>query len=228
MAVAVSIAFAWLFFRSLKAVCVTFPAGIVIYLEQIRREEAAYTGKRREQCKDALLSIAASLSAGYAIENAITAAKEASAQVWGEDSLIVNEFNLMEAGMSLHIPVEDVFMEFAKHMELPELEQLAGLLSIAKRSGGRLGSLMRTTATQMEERMQVESEIRTHLTEKKMELYIMLVMPPAVLLYLQMCSYDIIASLYETMWGHAFMLGCLVVYGLGWWLGMRILEVKMK
>ena len=56
----------------------------------------------------------------------------------------------------------------------------------------------------------------------------MLVMPPAVLLYLQVCSYDIIASLYETMWGHVFMLGCLVVYGVGWWLGMRMLDVRMK
>lgn len=228
IALCVTFAFAWLFFHSFRAVIVTFPAGIVLYRDSLAREEQARMGKRRDQCKDALLSMSASLSAGYALENAITSAKEVSIQVWGEDSLIVKECTAMEAGMSLHIPVEDVFMEFAEHMELPELTQLAGLLSIAKRSGGRLGALMNTCATQMEERMQVESEIRTHLTEKKMELYIMLVMPPAVLLYLQLCSYNIVAPLYETMWGHGFMLVCLVIYGLGWWLGMRILDVRMK
>lgn len=227
MAVGVTAALAWLFFRSLLAVCITFPAGVGFYLEQKKRRSFIREQERRIQCKDALLAVSASLSAGYAFENALPQARTAVVQIWGADSLIVQEWERMEAGLALHIPVEQVFEAFAKRMKLPEISQLAGLLSIAKRSGGRLGMLMKTCASQMEERIQVEAEIRNRLTEKRMELSIMLLMPPGILLYLQVCSYEIVAALYETLWGHVFMTGCLLVYGLGWWIGMRILDIRM-
>lgn len=226
-ATGVAVIFSWLFFRDLRAVCITFPVGVVFYLEQGKKSVLQSVQERRSQCKDALLAVSSALLAGYALENALSQAKEALCQIWGEDSLIVQEWTRMEAGLRLHIPVEQVFADFAARMELPEMEQLAGLLAVAKRSGGRLSLLMKTAASQMEERMHVEGEIRTRLTEKRMELYIMLLMPPGILLYLQSCSYEIISALYETLWGHVFMMVCLAVYGLGWWIGMRILDIRM-
>lgn len=219
--------FAWLFYRDLRAVCITFPVGVVFYLGQRRKKLLRSMQERRGQCKDALLAVSSALSAGYALENTLPQAREAVCQVWGDDSVFVQEWARMESGVLLHIPVEQVFLEFAERMELPELEQLAGLLAVAKRSGGRLGALMKTTASQMEERLHVENEIRTRLAEKRMELYIMLLMPPGILLYLQICSYEIIAALYETLWGHVFMSVCLAIYGLGWWLGMKLLDIRM-
>jgi tight adherence protein B len=227
LSVGVAAALAWLFFRTLTAVCVTFPAGVVFYLEQRKQALLRQEQERRTQCKDALLAVSGALSAGYALENAIAQARPGIVQIWGESGALLQEWDRMEAGLALHIPVEQAFEAFAARMQLPELTQLSGLLSIAKRSGGRMGSLIRTTAVQMEERIRVEEEIRNRLTEKRMELSIMLLMPPGILLYLQVCSYDIIAPLYETLWGRGFMAGCLLVYGLGWWLGMRILDIRM-
>lgn len=227
LSVGVMLVLAWLFFRTLAALCVTFPAGAVFYLEQRKRAISRQEQQRRTQCKDALLAVSGALSAGYALENAIAQARPGIIQIWGEECETLQEWERMEAGIALHIPVEEVFEEFADRVKLPEMKQLSGLLSAAKRSGGRLGALIRTTATQMEERIRVEEEIRNRLTEKRMELTIMLLMPPGILLYLQVCSYDIIASLYETLWGRGFMVGCLLIYGFGWWLGMRILDIRM-
>jgi tight adherence protein B len=227
MSASVTVALAWLFFRTLAAVFVTVPAGVAFYLQQRKQAALREEQERRTQCKDALLAVSGALSAGYALENAIAQARPGIIQIWGEDCEILQEWDRMEAALALHIPVEEAFGVFAAHMKLPELTQLSGLLSVAKRSGGRLGALMRTTATQMEERIRVEEEIRNRLTEKRMELSIMLLMPPGILLYLQVCSYDIIANLYETLWGRGFMGGCLLVYGLGWWLGMKMLDIRM-
>lgn len=226
-AAGVALIFSWLFFRDLRAVCLTFPVGAVFYLEQSKKNISRSMQERRSQCKDALLAVSSALSAGYALENTLPQAREALCRIWGADSLIAREWERMEAGISLHIPVEQVFSDFAGRMELPEMEQLAGLLAVAKRSGGRMGMLIKTTASQMEERIHVEGEIRTRLTEKRMELYIMLLMPPGILLYLQICSYEIISSLYESLWGHIFMTVCLAVYGLGWWIGMKMLDIRM-
>ncbi len=227
MALGVAVALAWLFYRDVRAVCLTLPAGVVFYLEQSKKRRLVCIQERRSQCKDALLAVSSALSAGYALENALPQAGKAVGRIWGEEHLFVQEWNRMERGIKLHIPAEQLLADFALRLELPEMEQLAGLLAVARRSGGGLGALMKTTAAQMEERIRVEGEIRTHLTEKRTELSIMLLMPPGILLYLQIFSYGIIAALYETLWGHIFMTICLVIYGLGWWLGMRILDIRM-
>lgn len=222
-----ALGFAWLFFHDVRAVCITCPVGAVIYMEQSRKRALCSMQERRSQCKDALQAVSSSLQAGYALENALIQAKEALYRIWGADSKIVREWEKMEAGLALHIPVEQAFSEFAARMELPEMEQLAGLLATAKRSGGHLSTLIRTAAAQMEERLLVEAEIHARLTEKRTELYIMLLMPPAILLYLQTCSYEMVAALYETLWGRVFMMGCLAVYAFGWRIGMRILDIRM-
>jgi tight adherence protein B len=226
-ALGVTGALAWLFFRSWKGMGLTAAAGIAFYIERTARYEKRQEDRLRSQCKDALLGVSAALSAGYALENAIGQARPGLVQLWGEESQLVKAWDRMEHGVELHIPVEQLFEELAGQLQLPEMTQLAGLLHVAKRSGGRMSSLFQTTATQLEEHLRVEADIQNRLTEKRMELSVMLLMPPGVLLYLQVCSYDMIASLYETLWGQCFMGGCLLVYGFGWWMGMRILNIRM-
>ena len=223
----VSVGLSFIFYRSFFYIILTVPAGIIFFRLQNKKLSLSRKRKIKSQCKDALLSVSSAISAGYALENAIPQGTRSLRRMWGDDCPAVSAWERMEHSLNLHIPVEQVFMEYAWESGLAEMETLAGLVNTAKRTGGGLGSLIKTTAVQMEEGLMAEDEIQTKLTEKRMELYIMLMMPPGILLYLQFFSYDIIASLYEEAWGNVFMTACLFVYMAGWLIGMKLLNIEV-
>ena len=93
---AVSALFAYIFYRSMLAFGFMLPlcCGILIWRERRQRL------KRRkrmlaQQFKEAMVILAASLSAGYAVENAMAVSLEELRLLYGEQGLIVREFSGM-------------------------------------------------------------------------------------------------------------------------------------
>ena len=75
--------------------------------------------------------------------------------------MIVREFARMAGELKMNRPVEEVFQSFADRSGLEEAERFSQIFQIAKRSGGRLVSIICRTVSIMEDRGQVKEEIRT-------------------------------------------------------------------
>lgn len=182
---AVSALFAYIFYRSMLAFGFMLPlcCGILIWRERRQRL------KRRkrmlaQQFKEAMVILAASLSAGYAVENAMA------------------------------VSLEDV-------------QNLAEVLGIGKRTGGDLGSIMRHTAEVIRDKMQVKEEIITLTTSRQFEQKIMNMIPFFIIVYVEGSSPGFFDQMYCTGMGRVLMTMCLILYLTAFWLSERILDIEV-
>jgi len=226
-AAAIMVVLTWIFYRNLLFFAFSLPFGVMVY-SSVRTERFRKNRDiERRRCRDAFLSMASALAAGYALEQSVVQADKDIAGVWGEDSDFLRRFRQMEREIVMHKPIEEAFESFASDTGLNEVKELAGLLAIAKRGGGHTKDLLREFATQLDEQLYVESEIQTHLTQKRMELNIMSLMPAFIVLYMQIGSYDMVAGLYAQLWGRVFMSVCLLLYAFAYGMGRQMLNIEV-
>lgn len=112
--VAVSGLFSYVFYRSMAAFALMLPVSSVFLFLRERRQRLK---KRKlllaQQFKEAMVILAASLSAGYAMENAMAVSLEELKLLYGPDGLIVQEFSGMVQQIRTNRNVEQVLLEFA-------------------------------------------------------------------------------------------------------------------
>lgn len=223
----VTVCLTWIFFRNLVFFALAMPFGVMVYASVRAVRIKKSRDLERRKCRDAFLAMASALAAGYALEQSVVQADKDISDMWGEDSEFLARFRQMEREIVMHKPIEEAFEAFASDTGLNEVKELAGLIAIAKRGGGHTKELLREFATQLDEQLYVESEIQTHLTQKRMELNIMSVMPAFIVLYMQIGSYEMVSGLYEQLWGRVFMGVCLGIYALAYALGRHMLNIEV-
>lgn len=225
---AVSALFAYIFYRSMLVFGFMLPlcCGILIWRERRQRL------KRRkrmlaQQFKEAMVILAASLSAGYAVENAMAVSLEELRLLYGEQGLIVREFSGMVQQIRTNRNVEQVLAEFAGRSGLEDVQNLAEVLGIGKRTGGDLGSIMRHTAEVIRDKMQVKEEIITLTTSRQFEQKIMNMIPFFIIVYVEGSSPGFFDQMYCTGMGRGLMTMCLILYLTAFWLSERILDIEV-
>ena len=100
-------------------------------------------------------------------------------------------------------------------------------MTVARKSGGSLSSIIRHTADTMNLRMEINSEIETILAGKRGEWRIMLIVPPGILCYMNMCSSEYMNILYTGLTGRLVMTAALMVYAAAVWTGHKILDIHV-
>ncbi|MCM1569460.1 MAG: type II secretion system F family protein [Roseburia sp.] len=221
--VGVVLLLAGFFYQSLWAVLPLSVTGF-LYAEMERRKR---NEKRRQeltgQFKECILSVSASLQAGYAIENAFLESREDMRSLYGEPSLIYQELEYIRRGLVINITLEEQLLDLAQRSSCEDIEQFARIFSIAKRSGGNLAEIIRASANLISQRVDTRQEIQVLLSGKKMEQKIMRLMPFGILLYIGSSYPGYFRPLYHNLQGAAVMSLCLVLYLAAYILGDKIL-----
>ena len=215
---------AFFFYRSIWAM---IPLSIVGYLF-FRMEEQ----KKREQCKEELgtqfkeciLSVAASMQAGYAVENAFLESRNDMRLLYGDDSLIYAELENIRRNLMSNNTLEDVLADLAKRSGNEDILQFSQVFAIAKRGGGNLAEIIRSTVDLIGQRIDAKREIATVLSGRKLEQMIMKCMPFGILLYIGTSYPGYFDDLYHNIQGIGIMTVCLIVYLAAYALGDRILR----
>lgn len=179
------------------------------------------------QFKDAMTALSFSLNVGYSIENALKEAVKELTLLYGADGRIVKEFQNMTRRMEHNENIEDVFLEFAMRSKVDDIVYFAQILQYAKRSGGDLIAIVRNTAATISKKIEVETQIQTTLSGKKMEQRAMAVMPYGIILYLRLSSPEFINPLYGNLFGVFAMGVCLAVYLCANRIARRILAIRV-
>lgn len=215
---------AYFFYRSVWAVLPLSVVGVLFFrMEGQRRREVA----REElncQFKECILSVAASLKAGYAVENAFVESRNDMKLLYGEKSLIYMELEHIRRGMVINITLEELLTDLAVRSGSDDIIQFAQVFAIAKKSGGRLPEIIQTTAEMIGRRIDARREIRTLLSGRQMEQNIMKLMPFGILLYIGSSYPGYFDTFYHNLQGVAIMTVCLAVYLAAYILGDKILQ----
>lgn len=172
-----------------------------------RQERAMAEGFR-----EFLQSLMTSLQAGYSLENACVAALSELCALYGKrGNPILCPLRKLVHGIQLNISLEQLFHLFARETQLSDASQLATVMEIARMTGGNMVEILRQAMEHMKAKGDTETEIRVLLSGKLFEKNIMLFMPFAILLYLNLTNAEYLRPLYASLLGHLLMSAVLAV-----------------
>lgn len=215
-----------LFYDSLFAM---FPGMVLVFLF-FREKRHMLAQKRmrrmRVELKTFFGSFIVALQTGRSVEKAFIQAMDDLTEYIGKDTELVVELKRICAGVAVGGALEKLLLEFSERSHLEELEYFAEVFTIARRSGGNLISIMKNTIRMLQEKMEVEEEIYTVLAEKRLEFYLMCVIPLGMIAYLRMSAGNLLESLYGNITGIVVMTICLVIYGGCYFCGKKLLEFE--
>lgn len=208
-----------LFFRSWQGCLILFPLFIWILKRRREKKKEERLSNLRLDFKETILSIAASLHAGYSLEQTLPIALEDMKRLHpGEDRPMMLELSWMLRNMELNILPEHLFADLSYRSGLEEIQSFSSVLSIVRRQGGNLVKISRETAEHISKKIQIQMEIEQMIAGKKMEKDIMVLMPYFILIYLQLTSSSYLQPLFCTIYGRVCMGICLIgIYGAQWW-----------
>lgn len=167
-------------------------------------------GALRKEFRDFLFSLSASFATGRHMTEAMKEAEAALEPVYGEKSLLGAELRYMlkaieETGQS----DQKVFAEFADRSGLEDIQRLSEVYSVCRETGGNMAAAVNKAAALLTEKINVEMEIETMLSQKKLEGRIIAVMPAAMIFFLLWMSPDYLEPMYCTVEGRLMMAAAL-------------------
>ena len=221
------IGISYLFYDSYIMAIVLLPF-IYIFLKMKRITLAKEKREKlNKQFKDGILSISASLEAGYSMENAVQQALEELKKIYENKAPIIREFSRMRMQLNLNVPIEELFIDLANRSGVEDIETFAEVFTIAKRTGGNLIKIIQNTAQVLTEKIETQEDIEVAISGKQMEQKIMSIVPFGIIIYIRLTSPDFLSSLYGHLLGVVVMSVCLLVYGLAYWLGKNVVEIEV-
>lgn len=219
---------AFLFYRSVTAGLIACLAAFALLPEYY----SFLAGKRRERLlsgfRDALYSISSSVSAGRQIPAALDIAARTAAETKGEESDIAFELLRISRNYELnHSDIGKQLEDFAQRSDIQEIKQFAQTLRICQLCGGDLEEVCLKSASMLLDRMSVARDVKALISQKKLDIILLAVMPAAVLIFLNLFNYGYISVLYESTIGRVVMSLCLLlmVFALLW--GLRITRIEL-
>lgn len=215
------------FYRSFFGILVLSP--LLIFYRKKKQKQLAVDRKWKlnQEFRDGIISLSAALSSGYSAENAFEEAFKDLKSLYKEDALIMKEFTYLINQIRMNITVEKALMDFADRTGVEDIINFAEIFSTAKRTGGDLTKIIRTTANAISDKMEVKREIITLVTAKKREADIMKEILPGILIYLQYASPGFLDSLYGNLFGIIVMTILLTVYLGAYILADRIVAIEV-
>ena len=189
----------------------------------IKKNQKEFQG----QFKEAMQSISVALNVGYSAENAVREAYGDFKLNYSKDARILKELQYMIHQIDMNIPLEQIFLEFAKRCGDEEVQMFATVFGLAKRSGGDMIEIIRNAVWQIGEKIDVKQEIETMMAAKKMEFRIMSLIPIGMIFYISMAFPDFLEIMYGNLLGVIVMSVCLIIYLFSYEWGKRIVEIEV-
>lgn len=222
--VAVTALLAFFFYRSIWAFFPLAIVGVFFFKMEYDSNVKRCREDLNHQFKECLLSVTASLKAGYAVENAFVESRSDMKMLYGEDSFIYEELETIRRGLVINLTLDELMADLAIRSGSDDILQFSQVFAIAKKSGGNLSQIIQTTAVMISRRIDAKQEIATLLSGRQMEQNIMKLMPFGILLYIGSSYPGYFDMLYHNWQGSAIMTACLGLYMAAYVLGDKILQ----
>lgn len=217
----------YIFYKSIIAFAIFLPVLIVYVRMEIIRKKVERKKLLQSQFKDGIILLLSSLEAGYSVENAFEDVCGQLRQMYRKPTDIEREFQIICKGLRLNEPIEAVLNDFANRSHLEDIKNFAEVFMIAKKRGGNMIMILKSSINTIREKLEVEQEIQTLLSGKRLEHNIMSVVPVGIILYVNFTSPEFMEAMYHNLAGIIVMSGCLLVYIFSVLLGRRIVEVEI-
>lgn len=217
----------YLFYDSWLAVFLVIP-GLGFYLYQWQEEECRKKEQEfREQFRTGIQTMAAAMNVGYSVENAIREAARDMKPLFKKECRIQKEFDRMIHQLDMNRTVEQVMREFADRVNQEDADSFVTVFVTAKRTGGDSITIIRNAVHDISEKIEVEREIQTLLSAKKLEFKVMCIIPFGIILYMRLAFPEFMNVLYGNLLGAALMSICLGIYIAAYRIGKNLVDIEV-
>ena len=151
--------------------------------------------KLQNQFMNVLETLAASLSAGSTMHDAVISSKEDLLNQFSEKDMIIVELKEIIAGIENGITLEDMLANFGARSYNENIVNFSNVISNCYRLGGNFSSVVRNTRELISDKIAVADEIATKVSSNKLQLNAMSLMPIALVGMLKMTSGDFASNL---------------------------------
>lgn len=229
----------------LAAGCVLFGIGYIFYrsvplsclfallaLKYPRFRTAQVIRKRKQklslQFKDMIYSLSSAISAGNSVEHALELALEDMEVQYGDpNTYIVKELELITSRVSMNQNVEEVLADFGRRSGLEDIKTFAGMFEIAKRTSGNTIDIIRQTSAVITDKIEIENEMETMLSGKKMEQKVLTAIPILLVYFLTVTTGDFMAPIFTTVGGRCVATVAVVIIGIGFFWSVKLTDIAI-
>lgn len=207
---------------------ILFSPYLIWYIKSWEKQTIKKKKERfRMQFKEAIQVLSTALNVGYSLENAMREVIKDLKNLYKEDEPIMREFSYMIQQLQMNVTAETVLQEFARRTQEEDIQTFVTVFAMAKRSGGDMLEIIRNTARQIGEKVDVEREIATIMSAKKMEFKIMTAIPFGMVAYLKISFPEFTRVLYGNAAGIILMSICLGIYVIAYAAGKNMVEIEV-
>lgn len=219
---------AYLFYHSiilsLLFSCLAYPglSRYRSYLSEKRRKQI------KEQFRDVLYSISASVSTGRQMPEALLEAEQSMKLIYNEDSLIVLELNNMVKRLNEYRESEEeILKDFALRTGIEDISDFVDIYLTCRETGGDFIRVLTKASEIIMDKITIEKEIRTITAQKQFEAKILTAIPLIILLFLQLVSPDYLAAMYDGIKGRILMTLALSCLGFAYFWSMKLAKIEV-
>ncbi|MGN0342207.1 MAG: type II secretion system F family protein [Roseburia sp.] len=218
---------AGLFYRSVWAGVVGLSGLPFFYCYQRRGYIRQRKQKLAEQFKDALVSVAGAMRAGYSMENAFAEAEKDMIRLHGKSCDIVLELKIIRRQLECNVPIEKLLADLADRCQIEDVETFSNIMGFAKRSGGDFIGIISNCIHQISDKMEIMNTIETSLAARRLEQRIMDIVPLFIMAFINVTSGEFMEALYHNGLGICIMTLCLGAYIAAFLWSERIVEIDI-
>lgn len=218
--------FSYFFYRSYLAVFLLSPLSY-LYRKHRKKQLIRFKTERLEQqFKETILAVQTNMQAGYSIENAFMESYQDILKIYGENSEMSQELQIICTGMRNGKTLEILLQDLARRCPDSEIAEFAEVYSIACKTGSRWNEVIMNTVSLIREKIEIKEEIEILIHGRKVENRVMCMIPFFILIYMDITSPGYFDILYHNILGVLIMTVCMVVYILAYLLAEKVTEVK--
>ncbi len=188
--------------------------------------------KRKQQLtlqfKDMLYSLSSAVSSGSSVERGFALALEDMRNQYVDpNTYIIRELELICSKLSLNQNIEEVLRELGERSGIEDIVTFASIFEISKRTGGNIIEIIRQTTNVISDKIEVETEMDTMLSGKKMEQKVLTVVPVVLLLLLTKTTGDFMYPVFHSFGGAVVSTIALVMIGAGSLWSRKITDIQI-
>ena len=162
------------------------------------------------------------------MQEALVEAEESMSIMYSQDRSIMIELSYMRKCILENNESDRILLEdFARRSKSEDINNFVQVYTTCRNMGGDLEKIISRASVILTDKMNIEREIKAITAQKTLEGRIIALMPPAMLLALNLVSQSYIAPLYSTLTGRLIMTGCLAATVCGVWLMEKISAIEL-
>lgn len=206
-------------------------AGIIAGCVYLPMRKAQIISKRKKQLhiqfKDLLQSLVTSLNAGNNIPDSFKAAFDDLNVQYPDDAFILKELEAIFSGIHNNVNIEVLLLDLGERSAIDDIVNFANVFDTCYRKGGNMKEVIANTYSVINDKMEIEMEIDTVVTEKKTEHSVMSIMPIALIIVMRFFGGSDQAATLHTPIGVISTTIAIGIFIAAYFVGKRILQIKL-